>query len=144
MGTRRSVFPSESTWRKKKGEEQGKWHFGKKPWTVTECGTLVPLSSSEISNPKRQCLFFISPLKGNGFSNAAPTGSCLEPRNNLLNTCWLRNFREGDISNVVACSTCAAPGKNMTKMSDFKMLYEGKAMEEKSKDQYHLMISKKE
>lgn len=55
--------------------------------------------------------FFILPLKGNVFSDTAPTGSCLEPwqSNNLLNACWLRNFREGDISNVVAVVVLVLP-----------------------------------
>jgi len=67
------------------------------------------LSKSKI--PEGSVWFFILPLKGNVFSNAASMGSCLEPRqsNNLLHACCLRNFREGDISNVVAVVVLVLP-----------------------------------
>ncbi|KQK77737.1 hypothetical protein AAES_122242 [Amazona aestiva] len=41
-------------------------------------------------------------------------------------------------------STMLVQGNSMTKLSNFKMMHEKKAMEEKSKDQYHLMIFKQE
>lgn len=97
-------------------EENKRWGirqmaFWQKPLNCTECETLVPLSSSESSNPKRQHLVLMSPLKVNVFRKAAWTGSCPEPQqsNSLLNTCWLGNSREGDISEVVAVVVLMLP-----------------------------------
>lgn len=63
------------------------------------------------------------------------------------NLCRIVGGETSELWHQQCCSSAcarAAQGKNMTKSADFKMLREEKAMEEKSTDQYSLMIFRKE